>query len=84
MGTDVFAQLAGGRSSTAFVNHVYKNVMGQLPSAGELSYFAGVLDRGELSQDALALLACQFELNTQSVDLVGLASTGIEFTPGGG
>ena len=84
VGTDVFAQLAGGRSSTAFVNHVYKNVMGQLPSAGELSYFAGVLDRGELSQDALALLACQTVFNTESVDLVGLASTGIEFTPGGG
>ena len=46
VGTDVFASLAGGRSST---------------------------------QESLALLACQIDVNTRSVDLVGLADTGIEF-----
>lgn len=81
--TDVFASLAGGRSSTAFVNHVYRNVIGQLPSAGELAYYAGLLDRGDLNQYELALLACQTPFNTEHVDLVGLAATGIEYLPMG-
>jgi hypothetical protein len=38
-----------------------------------------MLDSGAHTQESLALLACQVDVNTQSVDLVGLADTGIEF-----
>ena len=81
IGTDLFAQLAGGRSNTAFVDFVYRNVVGVAPSAGELAEYAGALNAGVFSQGSLGLLAAQFVLNAQSVELVGLAATGIEFTP---
>lgn len=81
IGTDLFAQLAGGRSNAAFVNFVYRNVVGAAPSAGDLAYFAGLIDSGAHTQASLGELACQVALNTASVELVGLAATGIEFNP---
>ena len=79
VGTDIFASLAGGRSNTAFVNHVYKNVVSVAPGAADLALFVSMLDSGAHTQGSLALLACQIDVNTRSVDLVGLADTGIEF-----
>jgi Ca2+-binding RTX toxin-like protein len=81
IGTPQFESLAGGRSNTAFVATVYRNVVGTLPSAAELQHFVSLLDSGSSTQAALGLLACQATLNAQSIDLVGLAATGIEFTP---
>jgi Ca2+-binding RTX toxin-like protein len=83
LGTDLFAQLAGGRSNEAFVNHVYRNVVGVLPSAGERSEYTGLIGSGAFTQASLAELACLVPLNTASVELVGLAATGIEFNPQG-
>lgn len=79
VGTALFAQLAGGRSNEAFVGHVYRNVVGTAPSAGELSQFAALIASGVYTQASLAELACQVPLNAASVQLVGLAGTGIEF-----
>lgn len=48
--------------------------------------FIGALDDGIHTQNSLAVLAvmaAQFVLNAQCVELVGLAATGIEFTPQG-
>ena len=83
IGTDLFAQLAGGRSNTAFVDFVYRNVVGGAPSADELAQYAGALNAGVYTQGSLGLLAAQFVLNAQSAELVGLAATGIEFNPQG-
>jgi hypothetical protein len=84
VGTDLFAQLAGGRSNEAFVNLVYRNVVGVAPSPDELNHFAGLISSGVYTQASLAELACTIELNAASVDLVGLAATGIDFNPQGG
>lgn len=83
IGTPVFEQLAGSRSNTDFVRLVYKNVVGADASADALAQFVGLLDNGSHTQASLGLLACQVELNTQAVELVGLQSTGLEFTPAG-
>jgi serralysin len=83
VGTDLFAQLAGGRDSGAFVNLVYRNVVGVAPGTADLAHFKGLLDTGVYTQDSLALLACQVGVNTESLDLMGLASAGIEFLPQG-
>ena len=83
LGTDLFAQLAGGRSNEAFVNHVYRNVVGVLPTAGERSEYTGLIGSGAFTQASLAELACLIPLNAASVELVGLAATGIEFSPQG-
>ena len=83
VGTDIFAQLAGGRSNTAFVNFIYKNVIDVPAPAGDLALYVGLLNSGAYTQDSLALAACQISFNTGSVDLTGLAATGIEFAPQG-
>ncbi len=83
LGTELFAQLAGGRSHGAFVQHVYKNVIGVAPSAPDLATFTALLDQGVYTQESLALLACQIEFNAQSVELIGLAASGLEFLPAG-
>ena len=85
VGTDLFKQLAGATngavSNSQFVNFVYHNVVGALPSAGELGYYVGLLDQGIYTQSSLAQLAADTDLNKVHVNLVGLAQTGIEFTP---
>lgn len=83
IGTTIFEQLAGSRSNTDFVRLVYKNVIGTDAPAEALAQFVGLLDNGTYTQASLGLLACQIELNTQAVELVGLVSTGLEFLPGG-
>lgn len=84
IGTPVFEQLAGSRSNTDFVQLVYKNVIGTAPGAAELATFVGMLDSGSVTQAALGVMAAQVAFNTQSTELVGLASTGLDFVPVGG
>jgi serralysin len=79
--TPIFESLASGRSNTDFVNWVYRNLVGQAPSTAELQEYVGLLDRGVFTPYSLGLLACQHPLNTGSVELLGLADTGLEFTP---
>lgn len=81
--TPLFNQLAGSRSNTDFVRFVYHNVVGSDPGAGDLNYFVNLLDTGVYTQNSLALLACETDLNAQHINLAGLATTGIEFVPFG-
>lgn len=80
---EAFASAAGGRSHAAFVNHVYRNVVGQAPGPTELAFFTSLLENGTYSQASLALLATQEPLNLQHVAVVGLAQTGLAFVPWG-
>jgi hypothetical protein len=82
--TPLFEQLAGSRSNTDFVRLVYRQVVGQEADAASLATYVGMLDGGTISQDALALLAVQSPLNVGSAELVGIASTGLEYLPQGG
>lgn len=79
--TELFAQLAGGRSNSAFVGHVYRNVVGTAPTPAEAAYYEGLLARGEFSPASLALLACDTEVNAVHIDLTGLAATGLLYLP---
>jgi len=83
LGTGAVEFLAGGRSNTAFVNFVYRNVVGVAPSPDELGYFVSLLDQGAHTQASLAVLAYQVDVNTQSLDIIGLAASGLEFMPFG-
>lgn len=83
LGTDLFTSLAGDRSNEALVNLLYRNVMGAAPSVADIQYFAGLIANGTYTRESLAVTACQFTLNADSVDLVGLVATGIEYTPQG-
>jgi hypothetical protein len=43
-----------------------------------------LLDNGSYTQTSLGVLACKTTINTQSVDLVGLAYVGLEYLPPAG
>jgi len=79
--TPVFQQLAGGTSHQAFVNHVYKNVVGALPSQSELNLYVGLLNNGTYTQGSLAMAAAELAQNGLNIDLTGLAATGLEYIP---
>ena len=66
-----------------YKRQVYRNVVGVLPTAGERSEYTGLIGSGAFTQASLAELACLIPLNAASVELVGLAATGIEFSPQG-
>jgi hypothetical protein len=79
----LFESLAGSRSNTDFVKLLWLNVMGSPVDANNLAYYRGLLDSGAMTQASLGLAACQTSFNTQSSDLLGLASSGIEYWPAG-
>ena len=84
LNTDLYVQLAGSRSNADFVQLVYENVVGFAPSASEQAYYQGFLDRGDMTQAQLAVMAAETAENALNIDLIGLSSTGIEFIPFGG
>jgi Ca2+-binding RTX toxin-like protein len=81
--SDLFWAQAGTRSTAAFVDVVYRNVTGHAPGADEAAYFRGLVDSGTLSLVQLAVLACDSAANAASIDLAGLQTTGLAFTPYG-
>lgn len=64
-----------------FVNHVYANVIGQTPDAQAGAYYTGLLQAGRYTQADLAVMAAHTQENALRIDLVGLAQTGIAYTP---
>jgi Ca2+-binding RTX toxin-like protein len=79
--TQLFASLAGSRSNADFVNTVYRNVVGVLPTAAERDFFVGMLQGsgGTMSQPELLMIAANAGQNEVNVNLVGLQQTGLEF-----
>lgn len=78
-----FTQLAGGKSNPQFVDLVYRNLIGTAPTEAARSHYVDLLDRGVFSQASLALVAADTGFNTQQIDLVGLSSAGLAYTPMG-
>jgi len=79
IGSEPFQKLAGSTSHHAFVDLVYRNVVGHTPTAIEAAPFVEWLDKGQMTQVELALLAAEHPLNALNIDLVGLAQGGVGF-----
>ncbi len=81
VGTDEFKSLAGSTGNADFVNLVYRNVVGALPSADDRDYYVGLLQGsgGTMSQADLLALAAASDANTAHLNLVGLQQTGVEY-----
>jgi len=62
-----------------FVGALYRNVTGSTIDAALLAAATALLDGGAFTKASLALLVVQHEVNAASADLVGLASSGLEF-----
>lgn len=78
LGTPLFLQLAGGHDDTSFVKEVFLNVVGRVPTFAEQSYYVGVLASGVSQADLLAAAASSV-FAADTIDLVGLGQTGIDY-----
>jgi hypothetical protein len=81
LGTDLWLSMAGSRSDVDFVNTVYRNVVGTLPSDEARDFFVGLLQGsgGTMTQAELLALAADQPLNEGNISLVGLQQNGVEF-----
>lgn len=70
---------AGKRLAADICGLLWVNVMGQLPSAADIAPFEVLLNSGQLSIGALVAMAADTSYNIANIDLVGLASDGIEY-----
>lgn len=70
-----------GTSSSAadVVNLLYFNLVGALPDAATLRFFADPVTSGQQSKAALTLMAAQLDFTAQRIDLTGLADSGLEY-----
>lgn len=66
-------------SSSDICEPLWTNVIGSAPSTQGVAPSKTMLDSGQLSVGQLTVLAADTSSNTQSIDLVGLSATGIEF-----
>jgi hypothetical protein len=75
----IFKTDAGGSSNETFVRNVYQNVMGTAPTLAQVNEFTGLLDRGTHTKGQLLEIASSVSTFVTSVNLTGLATTGIEY-----
>jgi hypothetical protein len=71
---------AGAKTNDQIVSLLWQNVMGLTPSSANKAPYIAMLENG-MSPGALAQLAADTSFNTQHINLVGLAQTGLAFTP---
>jgi methionine-rich copper-binding protein CopC len=75
----LFTSLAGSLSNEDVVTHVYTNIVGKAPSAGEVTYYSGLITGGQYTQDSLLWWAASLDATAQRIDLAGLATHGLDF-----
>ena len=73
----VFGQNSRGAT---LVNHFYGTLTDQSAPQSLIAQYGSLIDNGSLSPVSLAMQVAENELNLQNIDLVGLATTGIEYT----
>jgi len=81
LATDTYKTDAGGVSTETFIKHVYKNVTGTDATLLDVTSLTNWMTGNHLSQADVLVIASQLEDFQTDIDLVGLATTGIEYTP---
>jgi hypothetical protein len=81
LNTDVYKADAGGVSNETFIKHVYKNVMGTSATYAETQNLLNWMSGNKYSQADVLVAASELATFETAIGLVGLASTGIEYTP---
>ena len=72
-------KLGAHADDTAIVNLLYTNVIGSAPAASDLNYYLGLLQNDSYNEASLGILAADSTANSDHINLVGLAATGLEF-----
>lgn len=80
VGSGITADLAGGRDNTHFVQWIYLNLVGSLPSLSTTQQLQALLDQGWYSQASLLAAVTELPINQQNVNLVGLSQNGMFYT----
>jgi hypothetical protein len=81
LATDVYKADAGGVSNETFIKHVYKNVFGATPTFAQVTEYVDWMTSSKLSQADVLVAASELSAFETTIGLVGLATTGIEYTP---
>ena len=74
-------RLGSGFKTSDEVTLLYQNLLGTTPSAADITNWEGTITSGQFTQTTLAMMAADHELNTNNIQLAGLAATGLEYTP---
>jgi hypothetical protein len=70
--------VVGANTPETVVNLLWTNLFGSAPTAEQAAPYVAMLG-GSISAGALTVMAADLELNTNQINLVGLAGTGLEF-----
>jgi hypothetical protein len=81
LNTDVYKVDAGGVSNETFIKHVYKNVIGTDATYAETQSLLNWMSGNNYSQADVLVAASELAAFETTIGLVGLATTGIEYTP---
>jgi len=81
LATDTYKADAGGVSDETFIKHVYKNVMGTNASLADVTALTNWMNANHYSQADVLVTASELTSFETAIGLVGLATTGIEYTP---
>lgn len=81
LNTDVYKEDAGGVSDETFVKHVWKNIFGVDATLAEVTEVTGIMDTYGYDQADILLIAANHETFQTTIDLVGLQTTGVDYTP---
>ena len=81
LATDVYKTDAGGVSNETFIKHVYKNVFGTDATLLQVAEYTNWMTASNLTQADVLVAASELTAFETTIGLVGLATTGIEYTP---
>ena len=81
LNTTVYKEDAGGVSNETFIKHVYNNVFGHQATLAEVTDLVAYMEANHLSQAQVLVAAANREEFQTTIDLVGMQTTGIEYTP---
>lgn len=76
-----FAEDAGGVSNETFVKNVFLNVVGRASTLAETKEFVSLIENNTYTKAGLIVIATNMEDFQDTVDLVGMQTTGVEYTP---
>lgn len=81
LATDAYKADAGGVSDETFIKQVYKNVFGADATLTQVTAYTAWMTNSKLSQADVLVMASELPAFETTIGLVGLATTGIEYTP---
>jgi len=81
LATDTYKADAGGVSDETFIKHVYHNVTGTTATIADVTSLTNWMTANKYSQADVLVIASELASFETAIGLVGLATTGIEYTP---